>query len=97
MRVVSKSALVNFWKIHPEAESRLEAWHAVLKQCCATNHSELKQTFGSADYVPSRFTVFDVGNGYRVVAAIHYNTQTAYIREVLTHAEYDKWTDFAPV
>ena len=37
--------------------------------------------------------MFDVGgNAYRVIAVIHYNTQIAYIRAVLTHAEYDKWT-----
>ncbi|RJF99482.1 type II toxin-antitoxin system HigB family toxin [Noviherbaspirillum saxi] len=37
-------------------------------------------------------TVFDVsGNNFRVIAVIHYNRQKLYIREVFTHAEYDRW------
>jgi HigB_toxin, RelE-like toxic component of a toxin-antitoxin system len=29
------------------------------------------------------------GNNYRLIAAIHYNRRKIYIRNVLTHAEYD--------
>ena len=46
----------------------------------------------SADYVPP-YTIFDVGgNKYRIVTAIHYNRRKVYIRHVLTHAEYDRWS-----
>jgi mRNA interferase HigB len=39
------------------------------------------------------YTVFDVGgNSFRVIAVIHYNRQKLYIREVFTHAEYDRWS-----
>jgi mRNA interferase HigB len=40
------------------------------------------------------FTVFNVGgNKYRPVSAIKYRWQVLYIRNILTHAEYDegKW------
>ena len=39
-------------------------------------------------------SVFNIGgNKYRLIAAIHYNRHKAFIRAVLTHAEYDlgKW------
>ena len=48
---------------------------------------------GSADYVDP-FMVFNIGgNKYRLIAVIHYNRRKVYIRQVLTHAEYDrdKW------
>jgi mRNA interferase HigB len=33
---------------------------------------------------------FDIGgNKYRLIAAIHFNTQMLFVRHVLTHAEYD--------
>jgi mRNA interferase HigB len=36
-------------------------------------------------------TVFDIGgHKYRLIASIHYNTGKVYVRDVLTHAEYDK-------
>jgi len=30
------------------------------------------------------------GNKFRLIDAIHFNRQKLYIRDVLTHAEYDK-------
>jgi Uncharacterized protein conserved in bacteria len=93
MRVIAKTALVEFWTIHPESASKLEAWYRTLKNCAAQDFNDLKRTFSSADFVPKNYTVFDVGgNAYRVIVSIHYDKQRAYIREVLTHAEYDKWT-----
>jgi len=32
------------------------------------------------------------GNKYRLIASIHYNRHKVYIRNVLTHAEYDRET-----
>ena len=94
MRIIAKKALADFWARHPEAEERLATWFRVLSNCSAKNFSELKRTFQTADYVPKKFTVFDVGgNAYRVVCVIHYNMQTAYIRGVHTHRDYDRWTE----
>ncbi len=37
------------------------------------------------------FTVFNIGgNKYRLISVIRYRWQIAYIRQILTHAEYDK-------
>ncbi|WP_335340494.1 type II toxin-antitoxin system HigB family toxin [Burkholderia sp. PAMC 28687] len=57
--------------------------------------NDLKATFGAADYVKPH-TVFDIGgNKYRLIAAIHYNMHKVFVRNVLTHAEYDtdKWKE----
>ncbi len=57
--------------------------------------AELRTIFPSADKV-GKLTVFNIGgNNIRLIAAIHYNRQKIYIREVLTHAEYDnnKWRE----
>lgn len=57
------------------------------------SYAELKQTFPSADLF-GRCTIFNIGgNKFRLIVAIHYNTHTVYIRNVITHAEYDlnKW------
>lgn len=38
-----------------------------------------------------QFAIFDIGGSkYRLIAAIHYNTGSVYIRHVLTHAEYTR-------
>jgi mRNA interferase HigB len=93
MWIIKKTAFLNFYSIHPEAKDRLLTFYRTLKNCSAVDFNELKMTFGTVDYVPPTFTVFDVGgNAYRVIAVIHYNSQKAYIREIFTHSEYDKWT-----
>ncbi len=46
--------------------------------------------FNSVDYV-NGYTIFDIGgNNYRLITAIHFNTQLCYIRKIWTHAEYSK-------
>ncbi|MCF7978635.1 MAG: type II toxin-antitoxin system HigB family toxin [Chromatiaceae bacterium] len=90
MRVISKKPLRDFWQIHPESKGLLEDWFKKASKCEAYSFSQLRQTFGSADYVDG-VTVFDVGgNRYRLAAVIHYDKQRLYVRHVMTHAEYDR-------
>lgn len=93
MHVVAKPALVEFWEKHPDAESPLQAWFRTMESEIFADFNELRATFASADYVDG-LTVFNIGgNKYRLIAAIHYNRHKAFVRAVLTHAEYDlgKW------
>ena len=51
---------------------------------------ELRQTFPHADSV-GNFTVFNIGgNKYRLITYINYQQQLIFIRDILTHAEYNK-------
>jgi mRNA interferase HigB len=90
MRVISKRPLSEFWQHHPEARPMLNEWFRKASQATAISFPALHETFGSADYVDG-FTLFDVGgNRYRIAAVIHYDKQRMYIRQVMTHAEYDR-------
>ncbi len=93
MHVIAKPALVAFWTKHPDAKSSLVAWYKIVHSNDFGSYIELKKTFASVDHVKG-LTVFNIaGNKYRLIAAIHYNRRKVYIRNVLTHAEYDlgKW------
>jgi len=92
MHIISKRILRDFCQRHPRAEPPLLAWHTLLQHCHARSFSELKTTFGSADWVGG-YVVFDIGgNKYRVIADVIFRTQRVYIKHVLTHQEYDQWT-----
>lgn len=92
MHVISKHALAAFWFKHPTARVPLEAWYRLVKTSTYFSFMEIKRTFSSVGYVPP-FVVFDVGgNNFWVIGAVHYDRQKLYIREVLTHAEYDRWS-----
>src|SRR5450759_3309054 len=92
MRVISRKALVEFWMVHRPAKGPMAAWYKVMHGAMFANFASVRSVFNSADKV-DRFTVFNVGGeGYRVVAAIHFNRQKLYIRHVFTHAEYERWS-----
>jgi mRNA interferase HigB len=61
-----------------------------VKHTDLASFADVRRVFPGADQV-GRFTVFNVGgNKARLIAAIHYNRKRLYIRQVLTHAEYDR-------
>ena len=91
MRLISNKALREFARIHRNAEAPLQGWRRTVEQGRFRNFADLKRTFNSVDKVQDYF-VFDIaGNRYRLIAAIHFNTQILYVRSVMTHAEYDQW------
>ncbi len=99
MRILSRPILKAFAKVHPDAGSALDLWYAEVRKAHWTNFAEVRRTYPSADLY-GRCTIFNIGgNKYRLIAAIHYETTGAdgnvvegrvYIRNVLTHAEYDR-------
>lgn len=90
MHVIAKPLLIDFWTRHPDAERPLEVWYRIVKTQAFADFNDLRATFGSADHVEG-LTVFNIGgNKYRLIASIHYNRRKVYIRDVLTHEEYDR-------
>ena len=90
MRVISKRPLREFWDAHPEAKPSLVDWFKKTEEASARSFQELRGIFGAVDYVDG-FTIFDVGgNRYRIISVIHYDQQRLYVRNVLTHAKYDR-------
>jgi mRNA interferase HigB len=93
VRIITESRLTGFWKLHPDAEVPLKAWRAVVRNRQYKNSHEVKQDFGTADFLGGNVTVFDIGgNKYRLVVTMRYDMQHVYIRHVVTHSEYDRLT-----
>ena len=95
MHVITRKTLVEFGQKHPPAESPLKVWFMRVRQAQWHNLAELRRDFPAADLV-GRLTVFNIGGGnYRLIARVEYQRQRVYVRQVLTHAEYDKggWKD----
>lgn len=69
----------------------MQAWRKFIESRQFAGFSEIKAVFNSVDKVADYY-IFDIaGNKFRIVAAIHFNNQIAYVRHVFTHKEYDKW------
>jgi mRNA interferase HigB len=90
MRVIKRSALVEFWREHPDARAGLEEWFVNVRKASWKTPPELRQTYNHADFVGRR-TIFNIaGNKYRLIARVNYPAQIVFVLYIMTHAEYDK-------
>ena len=90
MHVISRKALRNFWKQHPDSQGSLSRWFKIVQRTNFESFTDLRSTFPSADLVGD-LVVFNIGgNKYRLIASVHFNRGKIYIRQILTHREYDK-------
>ena len=95
MRVIKPSTLQAYWTKHRDTRIPLMQWLVKARAARWQSIDDVRQTYPHADAVQvasgATVTVFNIkGNTYRLIVAIHYNTQIVFIRDFLTHAEYDK-------
>ena len=93
MHIISVQTLKKFYEKYPDAESSLLAWNKRTKLAKWQNLVEVRQNFNSADQVGS-LIVFNIkGNDYRLITYIDFQNKKVFIRNFLTHTEYnmDKW------
>jgi len=91
LRIISRKPLRDFATDHADATEPLEAWYRILKGRDYSSPHELRKDFPTASFLGSRRTVFNIGgNKYRLVADVPYDLGRVYVRNVLTHPEYDR-------
>jgi mRNA interferase HigB len=100
VRIIKETFLRNAAERYPKAAKYLAAWTATVRAAVWRNIADVRGCYGRADvvHVHSRkpVIVFNVcGNTYRLIVAMHFNSQMAYTLRFLTHAEYDRgdWKD----
>lgn len=90
LRVISRRRLREFWEQHEGSAKPLQAWYKAARSATWSSLAEVRQTYPHADPV-NNCTVFNVGgNKYRLIVRIQYEWQRIYVRQVLTHKEYDR-------
>jgi mRNA interferase HigB len=82
--------LREFWETEKPSEIPLDTWYRIALRADWRNFAEVKTDFPSADLV-GKYIIFNVGgNKYRLAVKIEFLKQTIYIKNVLTHKQYDK-------
>src|SRR5262249_14600130 len=90
MNVISYSTIKQFVRKHSDCKSSLNSWYKIASKARWNNLAEVKLNYPHADLYGS-CTIFNIsGNKYRLIAKLDYRAQVISIREILTHAEYDK-------
>jgi mRNA interferase HigB len=94
MRIITETRLKKACEKHPDAEPSIQGWKKLVKAQDWNSFTDVKATSVFAPDQVKNFVIFDIGgNKYRLITCINYKTKVIYIREFLTHAEYDrdKW------
>ncbi len=91
MVIISKKILASFCVKHPQSTSAINGWYEITKTSSWNNFADVRKSFNSVDAVGNDRFIFNIkGNDYRLVAMIHFDTRTVYIRFLGTHSEYNK-------
>jgi mRNA interferase HigB len=90
MIIISKSILHQFAGLHNDVKDALDDWYRKTRRADWSSFKDIKETFNSVDFVGNDRFVFNIkGNKYRLVAMIHFDRRTLYIRFIGTHSDYD--------
>lgn len=90
MDIINVERINQFARRHPRSASSLRRWEAIVRESSWRNLSDLRNTFNTADYVSGKI-VFNIGgNNFRLIAVVDFDGQRVIVRNVLTHAEYDR-------
>lgn len=92
MRTIAKKTLRQFWQLpgHEDAEVPLSEWYHMMEKAPWKTPQEIKSEIRSASILKGGRVVFNIGgNKYRVIVAIRYDLQIAWVRFVGTHKQYD--------
>lgn len=94
-RVVSPRRIRDYAARFPSAEPSLTHWMETVRRGEWKNPADLSNSFNDVDRVTVNsgriVYVFNIEhNRHRLIAAIHFNTQTIYVLRIMTHKEYDR-------
>lgn len=91
MQIIAKRTLRQFWERHPQAETPLKVWFAMVNKAEWSGPADVRAMFGSADFVADNRVIFDIGgNKFRIVARVSYRFKRVLVKFIGTHREYDQ-------
>lgn len=90
MNVVSKRGLFEKAAKYPDAKSALQVWFDTTCAAEWTGLEDVRKSYPATDMVGD-LAIFNIrGNHYRLIARMVWTYKRIYVKEFLTHAEYDK-------
>jgi mRNA interferase HigB len=97
VRIIAEGTIRQWAGDHARAGSSLRQWVKVARAARWGSFAELRRTFPTSDMVTvksgRKVVVFNVGgNAFRLVCAVHFNTEMLFALRFLSHAEYSSET-----
>jgi len=90
LNVISKRGLFERAAKFADARSALQVWFDAAVEAEWSNLEDIRRSFPATDMVGD-LAIFNIrGNHYRLIVRMVFSYKRIYIKEFLTHAEYDK-------
>jgi mRNA interferase HigB len=90
VRVISKRGLWLRAAKFADSKIALRIWLETAEFASWSSLQEIRQAFPATDMI-GNIAIFNIkGDRYRLIVRIEFHGQRLYIKEFLTHAEYDK-------
>ncbi|MGA2773781.1 MAG: type II toxin-antitoxin system HigB family toxin [Bryobacteraceae bacterium] len=90
MNVISKRGLFEKAAKFADAKSALQVWFDTAVEAEWRNIEDVRKSFPATDMTDD-LAIFNIrGNNYRLIVRMVFQYQRIYVKEFLTHAEYDK-------
>lgn len=90
MNVISKRGLFGRAARYADAKSALQVWFDTAVEAEWKSFEDVRKSFPATDMVGD-LAIFNIrGNHYRLLVRLVFQYKRIYIKEFLTHAEYDK-------
>jgi len=91
LHIIAKRKLREYYTSNAQAKLPLIEWYSKMSGVFAGDLMALRAALNAGVDAVHGYTVFNIGgNNYRLITAVHYNTQRCYVREIWTHAEYSE-------
>jgi mRNA interferase HigB len=92
MRVIGRGSLFRFHRQHADARSAIEAWLAEAEGADWQSPQDIRERYPSASFLKGNHVIFNLrGNEYRLEVQVSYNVGVVTVKNIGTHAEYDRW------
>ena len=93
-RIISRPTLHKYMQDHPDAADALKGWETTITDLSFNSFAELRAQVPNVDYVNSTYLVFNInGNAYRLITLVRWSRPTLFLKEFMTHREYNVWSD----
>lgn len=96
MHVISKNPFSEAARKYPNQRQALMDLYRILRKAEFKNPEEMRRVFPSLDNFKykDKWWVLDIGgNHLRMIAFIQFVHNRMYVKQILTHAEYDKLSE----
>ncbi len=92
MKVLGLKVLYEFCSTHRDLQEQAQSWVAEVRETSWQTPLDIKTRYASASFLSGNRVIFNLkGNKYRLLVLVNFKSQVVIIKDVGTHAEYDKW------